>query len=255
MDTLVVYEAETSHVRLVPFRRAFRFKMLVIDIDLRHLAEAGRGLRLFGVNRGALFSFAGRDHGNRTDASPLDWAIKRFADAGLDVSGCDVRLLCIPRAFGYGFKPLSLIFAIAPDGTARGVIFEVHNTFGETHAYVAPWDGKAQLETRKAFHVSPFFDRSADYRFSLTLPGERFSLKIENNRDGTPEHFATWIGSKRKPTDLLFLLSALRMPFMTLGVVAGIHWHALWIWLRGGRYHSKPDPISPGQTIAVPRDR
>jgi DUF1365 family protein len=32
------------------------------------------------------------------------------------------------------------------------------------------------------------------------------------------------------------------MPWMTIKVVAGIHWEALKIWLRGARFHRKPAP-------------
>jgi len=36
------------------------------------------------------------------------------------------------------------------------------------------------------------------------------------------------------------------MPLMTLKVVADIHWEALKIWLRGGKFHRKPEPPSVG---------
>jgi uncharacterized protein len=35
---------------------------------------------------------------------------------------------------------------------------------------------------------------------------------------------------------------------MTLKVVAGIHWEALKLWLRGARFHRKPEP--PGLEIS-----
>jgi DUF1365 family protein len=35
---------------------------------------------------------------------------------------------------------------------------------------------------------------------------------------------------------------AITVPLLTLKVIAAIHWQALKIWLRGGRYHRKPTP-------------
>ncbi|MFN3499151.1 MAG: DUF1365 family protein, partial [Pannonibacter indicus] len=37
----------------------------------------------------------------------------------------------------------------------------------------------------------------------------------------------------------VILRECLRMPFMTLKVMGGIHWEALKLWLKGIRFHSK----------------
>ena len=51
------------------------------------------------------------------------------------------------------------------------------------------------------------------------------------------------IAAERLPlTSRTLLVQGLKMPWMTLKVVAGIHWEALKLWLRGARYHPKPSP-------------
>ena len=36
-----------------------------------------------------------------------------------------------------------------------------------------------------------------------------------------------------------------RFPFMTLKVVAGIHWEALKLWLDGAKFRRSPPPPAP----------
>ena len=51
------------------------------------------------------------------------------------------------------------------------------------------------------------------------------------------------LAAERLPlTSRTLLVQGLKMPWMTLKVVAGIHWEALKLWLRGARYHPKPSP-------------
>jgi DUF1365 family protein len=49
-------------------------------------------------------------------------------------------------------------------------------------------------------------------------------------------------GIAERITDAKLLRAAFAYPFLTLKVVLMIHWQALKIWLKGGRYHSKPAP-------------
>jgi DUF1365 family protein len=53
-------------------------------------------------------------------------------------------------------------------------------------------------------------------------------------------------GERRALRDGAILKLAALMPLMTLKVVAGIHWEALKLWLRGARFHRKPQPPAVG---------
>src|SRR6202008_4386235 len=122
---------------------------------------------LFSVGRGNAISFHATDHGARNASVPLRlWAEARYAEAGIRLDGGAIRLITFPRVLGYGFAPISLWFGHGPGGELRGVIYEVHNTFGETHSYVSAFDTDVRPEVDKEFHVSPFFDVSGRYRFT-----------------------------------------------------------------------------------------
>ena len=56
---------------------------------------------------------------------------------GIDLAGGKVLLLCYPRLLGYAFNPLSVYFCYRRDGALALMIYEVRNTFGEMHSYVA----------------------------------------------------------------------------------------------------------------------
>ena len=45
-----------------------------------------------------------------------------------------------------------------------------------------------------------------------------------------------------------------RMPISGLGVVMAIHWQALRLWLKGARYHVKPEQRARRTTLARPEE-
>jgi DUF1365 family protein len=252
-------QARTVHQREVPYVRRFSYRLLFLDIDVDQATQA-RGLaRCFAVDRGGLFAWRARDHGDGT--APLRaWAMARFAEAGVTEAAGRLRLIALPRVLGYGFRPISVWIGHDAEGTPVGVIYEVSNTFGERHSYVARLPGEginlssAQHESDKAFHVSPFFDVTGQYRFTLHLSEMRFSLLVENYVDGQRTHIASLVGRTAPLTDGALLAALVRMPFMAHGVTAGIHWEALWIWLKGAGYRDKPVPPDRPSTQALAVD-
>jgi len=75
--------------------------------------------------------------------------------------GGRIRLLCYPRILGYVFDPLSVYFAYDSRNELVGLLYEVRNTFGEHHTYVAPIKSGEQSEagirqeTKKRFLFHP----------------------------------------------------------------------------------------------------
>lgn len=253
------HDGRTTHVRFVPFERRFAYRLAQIRIDIDRVAETARGLRLLSYNRFNLFAFHDRDHGDRSGAPLRAWAEETFARGGVDVAGGRIDLQCFPRVFGFVFNPLSLYFGHGPDGALRGVIYEVNNTFGETHAYVAQTSpGEIHdHETAKLFHVSPLMDVIGDYRFRIGAPDGSLHLTIENIVGGVRQHLATLVTRGRPLTDRWLVSVLVSMPFSTLQVVLGIHWQALKLWLRGAKYHSKPalpkESITLARSVSGPR--
>ena len=252
---LQLLKGHTVHQRSQPFTHRFQYDLALIDLDIDRLDDAQAQSAAFNVDRSGLFSFNRRDHGGREDAPLRPWAEAQFANAGIDVAGGRIRLVTFPRHAFYKFAPISLWLGHGPEGDLRGILYEVNNTFGETHVYVAPTPGPERHKhaTDKVFHVSPFFDISGAYQFTLKRTADHLSLIVATTNDGTQSHVAT-ISAKAVPaTTPAFIGLALTKPFSSLGVTAAIHWQALKLWLKGAKYHSKPKQSSVRTTIATPR--
>ena len=241
---VVLYAGHTVHERRAPFLHRFRYRIFSILIDLDRLDEAGRVSGLFSVERFNLFAFRQRDHGARDGSSLAAWARARFAEAGIAIGGARLRLLCFPRVLGYVFNPLSVYFAEGPDGALKGVIYQVHNTFGDRHAYVAPCAGTSpeRQEAEKVFYVSPFFDVSGRYEFTLRPPDERFQLTILKQREDGPDLLATMTMARQIMTGAALAGLFASQPFSTLKTIGAIHFEALKLWMRGARYVRRPEP-------------
>ena len=241
-----LYASRVMHRRRVAplYRFVYRVFYLLVDID--RLGELQRSLRLFSLDRFNLLSLRSADYGDGRGLRA--WAEGLLRSQGIEPPGGRIRLLTLPRLLGFAFNPISLWYCEHPDGSLRAVIVEVRNTFGEKHSYLlasggAPMPYPRGHEKQKLFHVSPFFDRTGEYRFELSEPGERLRVVIHETRHGAPLMDATLAGERSALSDAAILWQALRMPAMTLKVVAGIHWEALKLWLRGARYHPKPAQV------------
>ena len=184
-----------------------------------------------------------------------------MAEAGRDAEGGRVLLLCYPRIFGYAFNPLAVYFVYDRAGALAGAIYEVRNTFGQMHTYVAPVrqgeldESGLKQERDKIFYVSPFIDLAMRYLFRIRPPGESVRLRIlEVDRDG-PLLSATFAGGREAMTSGTLMRLCAAIPFLGLKIVAGIHWEALKLWLKGARLvdwpalphavsHDEPGPYS-----------
>ncbi len=245
-----LYSTRVMHRRLVaPFYRfVYRLFHLLLDVD--RIGELAQRLRLFSRNRFNLVSFHDRDHGGGEAGGLRAWAERLLAAEGIRLDGGRIRLLCLPRVLGFAFNPIAVWYCEHRDGTLRAVIAEVRNTFGEKHCYLIASGGRpityeGPHEKDKCFHVSPFLDLVGRYAFRFSAPGEVVRVLIHETREGVPILDATLAGERRALTDGALLRQVLAMPWMTLKVVAGIHWEALKLWLRGAKFHRKPAPPAP----------
>ena len=89
-------------------------------------------------------------------------------------------MLCYPRILGYVFNPLTVFFCYDTADKLGAIIYEVHNTFKERHAYVLPVTGTHQKSHQtglpQSFCVSPFVPMTCHYDFRLSRPGTRLGL-------------------------------------------------------------------------------
>src|SRR4029077_9577849 len=95
---------------------------------------------------------------------------------------------------------------------------------------------------RKVFHVSPFLPVDGGYRFRFRLDDQKNHVVV-NYHAAQGLMLATSVGGRREAlNDRAVLRRFLGNPTMTLGVVARIHWQALQLWRKRGKFYRKPPP-------------
>jgi DUF1365 family protein len=241
-----LYAGTVMHRRISPFSHRFAYRVFSLLLDLDEADALGRALRFFSHNRFNLLSFHDRDHGPRDGTGLKPWIAGVVAASGADYALGRVTLLCFPRLLGYVFNPLSIFFCHDEAGRLRSILYDVSNTFGDKHGYfidVPPSnDGLIVQSCAKSFHVSPFLPLEGSYRFRLRAPDERLSILIRQGGPDGSALIATQTGTREPLTDARLAANLLKHPLMTLKVMGAIHFEALRLWLKGARFHRRPEP-------------
>ena len=240
-----LYFGDVMHARLRPVGHRFSYRVFCLLIDVDRLDLAGRAASLFSTKGFNLLSFRSSDHGDGGRSTLRQHVEALLADTG---KHCDrILLFCYPRVLGFVFNPISVYFCYKGD-TPSALIYEVRNTFGQIHSYIAPiapgeLDAAGVKQQRaKLFYVSPFMPMDLAYKFRIRPPGETIALRIlETGKDG-PVLAAAFAGRRMALTTANVLRAFFGLPLMTLKVVFGIHWQALRLWLKGMRLVVKPPP-------------
>lgn len=245
---LSLYVGQVMHARMKPVAHRFAYRVYSILIDVDRLEEAGRSSPVFSTVSWNLLSFRASDHGPR-DGSALRPHVERLlARAGRSFQGGRILLLCYPRVLGFVFNPLAVYYCFDDEERLAALVYEVRNTFGETHSYVAPVaagetsDAGIRQARDKLFYVSPFLDMDMRYRFRLQEPGPTLRLRILET-DATGPILAAAFSADRRPATTRHLLGAFfTMPLLTFKIVAAIHWEALRLFAKGLRPFARPTP-------------
>lgn len=230
-----LYVGDVVHKRARPKRHSLRYRVFSMLVDLDGLDSLHEKLRFFSLNRFNLVSLVTSDFGPRDGTSIAAFIRAKAAAAGVP-GVARIRMLAYPRLFGFAFNPITVYFCEDAAGTVRFMAYEVSNTFGEQHYYEAAVDASGpeiHHAAAKAFFVSPFNTLEGNYRFSIRPPGENVfvGITLSTTEGGV---LTAWFDAERRPlTDATLLKLLLAYPFMTAKVVAGIHWEALLLWLKG----------------------
>ena len=254
LDPLTLYKGTVMHARMKPKPHRFNYSVFSILIDIDRLEEAAGSTSLFSVNRRNLVSFHECDHGDRSERPLRPQIDKLLNDGGIE-KPARILLWCNPRIFGYTFNPLSIYYCYAADNELVALVYQVHNTFGQSHSYVARVansagrNGTIRQSADKRFYVSPFLDMDLRYDFRIHPPDETLKIRIlEHDNDG-PILAATFSGRKKTLNSRNLLLGICKTLGLTWKIMAGIHFEALVLWLKGIRIRPRPSP--PGEATFV----
>jgi DUF1365 family protein len=252
-----LYSGKVMHARLKPVGHRFTYSVCSMLIDLDRLAEAASASSLFSVNRFNVVAFHERDHGPR-DGTPLrDHVDRLMRNAGLP-RPARVELLCYPSVLGYTFNPLAVYFCRDEAGAVVALVYQVHNTFGESHTYVEPVlpgqqsPAGIRQDRSKGFYVSPFLEMDLTYHFRIRPPDKEVALRIlETDAEG-PILAATFHGVRQQAGTVTFLAAVLKTLGIPWKVIVGIHLEAARIWLKGIRLQARPKPPAPESYSGLP---
>jgi uncharacterized protein len=246
---MALYPVLVTHARLRPRPHRLKYRVPYLLLDL---AAPPPPLRFFSRNRFNLFSLHDADYGDGKTALP-DYARAAFTSAGLEGATACMKLLTMPRCLGCGFNPLSLYLGYDAQGQLRGVLYEVNNTFGQRHSYLAAVPAQMEAPVHhggdKSFYVSPFMEMAQRYDFTLTPPGETLGLRIMVSDHDGPLLYANMAGHACKLTDAALLRLALATPWLGVKILAAIHWEAFKLWLK--RTPLQRRPPAPVQNVSV----
>lgn len=238
------------HTRLRPRRHRFIVPTFFLLLPMRTLRARPEAAGVLALNRPGALAFRDADHGDGRgpeEGGALAWLEALLRSEGIADAQGEIWLHCYPRVMGYSFKPVSFWYCHRSDGSLRAIVVEVNNTFGERHAYLldAPQYGQ-ELRARKVFHVSPFCPVEGSYRFEFRrgrdqgLQSTRVRIDFD---DAQGPLVLTGVAGRLQPLDTASRRRALwHYPFLTLCVIARIHWHALLLWMKRAPFHPKPVP-------------
>jgi uncharacterized protein len=235
LPALVV--GQVTHRRPGPVRHAFRHRVYLWLVDLDCLPRQPWHLRAFA-------HFSSADH-----LGDPGLPIKRNVENYLALGGIglgdrgQVLMLASARVLGHVFDPLSVFWCYNSDGVLACVIAEVHNTYGERHAYLLHPDEAGTAVTGKHFYVSPFFDVSGTYELRFTLRPDLVATTVTLRHHDAVAFRATFRGRPEPATAPALGRRLIRQPLMTQRVSALIRVHGIWLWLRGLPVQAHPHHI------------
>ncbi|GAA5036066.1 DUF1365 domain-containing protein [Terrabacter aeriphilus] len=236
-------DGTVAHARRTPLHHSFtygHYQWLVDVDDLPRLPWPAR----------ALARFDARDHlDGGSLGGGLRGDVERFLAARDVTLSPDDRVLMLAnaRVLGHTFDPLSVFWCLRPDDTLVAVVFEVHNTYGERHAYLLDVHDDGTATVGKAFYVSPFNDTRGEYAVRLVLDEGTVAVSVALDRDGERILSAATRGTPVPATSRTLFRLVRRHGLMTQRVTTLIRAHGIRLWLR--RLPVMPRPRHPEEAV------
>ncbi len=228
-----LYDVVVSHTRTAPVSHSVRRRASQWYLDLDEAPPLPKVLR-------PLAQVRARDHVGAPNRGLRQNVDALLRERGLEPPGGRMTMLAHPRVAGYVFDPLSLYWCFDPAGELRYVVAEVHNTYGEAHAYVITPDSAGRARVDKALYVSPFYPVDGYYQLHVPVPGERLTVTVTLHRPDGTVFVATVRGRRRPATTRAVLGQVLSRPLSSWLLRAAITRHGIALYRKGLRVHPRP---------------
>ncbi len=216
------YATTIRHTRRTPFRRTFTHRSRTWLVDLDHLPD-----------HGVLGRFEARDHLGDPQRSLKENLEGFLAAQGVQTDGGRILMAADARALGFCFNPISVFWCHRRSGELAGVVVEVHNTYGDRHAYLVHPDGQGRARTEKQMYVSPFHGTDGHYEIAVPPPGDRLHVSVTLHSDDGAVFSASLDGTPTATSPLRSAPAALRGALL-------IRAHGIWLWARRLRIRTRP---------------
>jgi DUF1365 family protein len=226
-----------------------------ILIDLDRLDEAHNASLFFSVNKFNIVSFYETDFGpnhksQRKNNAPkinLSDYIRTLASQHMKPEKISkIEMLAFPRILGLSFNPITVYRCLDHCGLDCFRVYEVHNTFGDSHSYASiinPKRGPAPLQkVEKMMHVSPFFDVKGHYQLAIRRGAESLKLMVRYCQDNQALLTATLHGKIVRVSAIRLLQTIFLSGHFPLRPLFSIHFEAVKLFFKGARFYKRPRP-------------
>lgn len=218
-----VYRTTITHTRRTPLKHRFSLRSRFWLVDLDDLPD-----------HGPLGRFEARDHLGDPDRTIRQNVEAFLAREGVVVSGGKVLMAANARALGYCFNPISVFWCFDSSGVLAATVVEVHNTYGDRHAYLVHPDAAGRALVGKEMYVSPFHGVDGHYELVVPVPGEELRICVRLVTDSGEVFDASLHGRTTREGPLRAAPAAIRGALL-------IRMHGVWLWAR--RLRVRPRPV------------
>lgn len=225
MLTPAIYRTTITHRRRTPVAHQFTYRSYSWYVDIDEPPRLPWWLRPFAA-------FKASDHLVGTSSDTLRQRVEQLLlERGATAPAGRIYALLQARVAGYVFNPISLFWCHDRDEQLQHVIAEVHNTYGERHAYLLP-PAETAVAVAKQFYVSPFNPVDGHYLVRAPRPGRDVDVSIALYRADERVFDATMRGIGYPATGRRVARMQLIAPWAPLVVSARIRMQGIRLWLR-----------------------
>ena len=217
------------HTRRTPFTRTFEHSSTFWLVDLDDLPD-----------HGTLARFEARDHLGSPERTLRQNVEAFLAQHGTTLGAGEhpgtILMAAQPRSLGYAFNPISVFWCFDDHGRQAGVVVEVHNTYGDRHAYLVHPDEQGRARTDKAMYVSPFHGVDGAYDIAVPIPTDRLhvAVTLRGHDEGSSAPFSASLTGTRGDVPLRRTLGS--------ALLGSLQIRAHGIWLLARRLPIRPRP-------------